>query len=101
MYLTNVKEKMLWRNDKTSAMMLLTKTPVGISSAAHNHPDANQWVMGVSGEVETSTGKRHTIEGAFSFVPKGVLHGARKVTKKSLAYVYFDGPRIKQFATDQ
>jgi hypothetical protein len=96
-YLTHVKEKILWQNEHTGAMMILTKTPVGIESPVHYHPDANQWNIGYHGAIETTNGTRQNLESTISFVPKGELHGTGKVVEKTLSLLYFDGPRTKKF----
>jgi hypothetical protein len=96
-YLTHVKEKILWQNEHTGALMMLTKTPIGIVTQVHYHPHANQWNVGYYGEIETMNGKRQNLEGTISFVPKGELHGTGKVIKDTLLLVYFDGPRTKKF----
>lgn len=96
-YLTHVKEKILWQNEYTGAVMMLTKTPVGIVTQVHYHPNANQWNIGYYGEIETKEGTRQNLEGTIAFVPKGELHGTGKVVKETLLLVYFDGPRTKKF----
>jgi quercetin dioxygenase-like cupin family protein len=100
-YLTHVREKILWQNEHTGAVMILAETPIGIVTPVHYHPNANQWVIGLYGEIENSNGKRQNIHQTLSFVPKGELHGTGRVTKKTLALVYFDGPRTKNFLIHQ
>jgi hypothetical protein len=55
-YLTPVKEKILWQNPETGAMITVTKFPVGLSDAPHIHPDANVMGYVLSGEAENPDG---------------------------------------------
>jgi quercetin dioxygenase-like cupin family protein len=100
-YLTHVREKILWQNAHTGAMMILAETPIGLVTPGHYHPNANQWVIGFYGEIEDSNGERQNIHQTLSFIPKGELHGTGRVTKKTLALVYFDGARTKKFVRQQ
>ena len=57
-YLTDVKEKVIWEDEKTGAKMALIKFPVGTADKFHNHPEADQFAYGLSGEAETGDGER-------------------------------------------
>ena len=93
-YLTDVKQKVLWYDD-AGALAVLIKVPPGISETAHYHPHANHWALGLYGEIEQVDGSITSLNGKFSFMPKGEPHVAGRVTKESMVYIYWDGPRTK------
>ena len=43
-YITDVKQKVLWENLETGAMMALVKFPNGVADEIHSHPHANQFI---------------------------------------------------------
>lgn len=103
-YLTDVEYHTLWKNEETGAMLLLLKVPVGtVHELPHSHPDANQMVFILSGDVVMENGVAVSYgEGSygFSFRPKGEVHGPRvgstqRVAKDSYMLQYFDGPPTK------
>jgi hypothetical protein len=91
-YLTDVKQKTLWIDEKTGATLALLKFPVGIADRIHTHPEANQICIGMSGEAEMANGALAELNpnGAFIF-PKGEAHGATKFTKEGIILFYWDG----------
>jgi hypothetical protein len=93
-FVTDVKQKVLWHNDATGATLILLKSPAssGITDRRHFHPDANQWSFGLAGEAIDDNGK-WTFLGAVGYNPKGQPHGPSRVTKDSLSFVFWDGPR--------
>jgi hypothetical protein len=95
MYLTKVQHKVLWHDPVTGAMMVLSKAPVGIPEPIHIHPYANEWCLGLAGELETVEGQHLVMQNTFSFVPKGVRSGVCRVTKDLLILIYWDGPPTK------
>ena len=42
-YLSEVKEKVLWRDEETGAKIAMVKAPVGVMDRRHTHPEANQF----------------------------------------------------------
>ena len=94
-YLTDVKQKVLWHDNDTGASAVLLKLPPGISETVHYHPYANQWGLGLYGESEQTDGTRLSFNGTFSYMPKGEPHAARRLTKESVVFIYWDGPRTK------
>ena len=90
-YLTDVKQKVLWVDEETGATMALVKFPVGVADEVHRHSEANQLVYGLTGEVEMPDGDRMSLEGVFTYTPKGENRGATKFTKKSILLFYWDG----------
>lgn len=70
-YLTDVKQKVLWRDEETGAMMALLKFPVGIADEIHSHPEANQLIYCIEGEIETPDGVKIPMGGVFTHTPKG------------------------------
>ena len=91
-YITEVKQKVLWVDEETGATMALVKFPVGVADEIHSHPEANQLMYGLTGEVELPDSNRMPVEGIFTYTPKGEKHGASKVTKESIVLFYWDGP---------
>ena len=51
-YLTDVKEKILWHDKETGAMLVIKKAPPGLTDAPHVHPDANKMAYVLAGEME-------------------------------------------------
>ena len=95
-YLTAVKQKVLWKDEKTGAMMALVKFPVGVADKIHTHPEANQFTYILSGEIEREDGSQVPGEGIFAHIPKGEKHGRTKITKESIMLFYWDGPPTPQ-----
>jgi quercetin dioxygenase-like cupin family protein len=95
-YLTDVKQKVLWGDEKTGAIVALVKFPVGVADRIHAHPEANQLVYGLSGEIEMGDGSKVPVEGLFLDFPKGEKHGATRFTKEATVLFYWDGPPTPQ-----
>ena len=93
-YLTDVKEKVIWEDERTGAKMALIKFPIGISDKLHSHPESDQFTYGLSGEAETGDGEKISMDGQFFYFPKGEMHGATKITKEAIILFYWDGPSI-------
>lgn len=94
-YLTDVKEKVLWKDDQTGACFVLFQWPVGILDELHKH-DANQFIWGIDGEIEDPNGQSMPIDGMFIMIPKGTVHGRTNITKESHVLFYWDGPRAQE-----
>lgn len=97
-YLTDVKQKVLWEDEETGAMTVLVKCPPGVADKIHSHPEANQSVYGLSGEIELGNGSKIPVEGLFAHYPKGELDGATMCTQESVFLFYWDGPPTPQIA---
>ena len=91
-YLTDVKQKTIYIDEKTGATLALIKYPPGVADKLHTHPEANQFFFPLSGEVEMKDGSM--------FIPKadgvqiqfkGEKHGRTNFTKETIVYVYWDG----------
>jgi 2,4'-dihydroxyacetophenone dioxygenase len=95
-YLTNVKQKVLWEDEKTGAMVALVRFPVGVADKVHAHPEANQFFYGLSGEIEQGDGSKAPIEGVFIHFSKGEKHGATKFSEEATVLFYWDGPTKPQ-----
>jgi len=95
---TGVKQKVLWRDEGTGAMVALIRYPVGTLTKAHSHPEANQLQFGLEGEMEIQ-GNRFPVKGLFQITPKGVKHGGagEKFTKDVVLLTYWDGPPAPEF----
>jgi len=44
-YLTDVKQKVLWRDERTGATVALVKFPVGLADKVHSHPKLTRWCL--------------------------------------------------------
>ena len=95
-YLTDVKQKVLWEDEKTGAMVVLLKFPPGVADKVHSHPEANQFVFGLSGEIEIDGGSTAPVEGIFAHFPKGENHGASMCKEETTLLFYWDGPPTPQ-----
>jgi hypothetical protein len=103
-YLIDVKIHVLWRDEKTGAQFQLLKAPVGgRPENPHVHPDANQYGLMISGEIELADGTKMTAgedNYMFGFNPKGKEHAywkGAKLNKECLFLMYYDGPSTKVF----
>jgi hypothetical protein len=95
-YLTPAKEKILWQNPDTGAMITLTKFPIGLSDAPHIHPEATVMGYVLSGEMERPDGTIVSFPPhVFNCRPKGMLDMGYKITKETILLAFWDGPRTK------
>jgi 2,4'-dihydroxyacetophenone dioxygenase len=102
-YLTDVKEQVLWKDEKTGAMLALRKIPKGgPHEAVHIHPDASHWMFLFSGVVEYPDGRKLSVsenDYFFLLAPKGESHGGlpegAKITQDFIGLWFFDGPQTK------
>jgi hypothetical protein len=99
-YITEVKQHVLWRDEKTGAQMMLLKVPKGgVHELPHKHPHASQWGFGLQGEMIRPDGTHMAVEEHghfFGHVPKGEVHGGDPRTKyltDCIAFIYWDGPK--------
>jgi hypothetical protein len=93
--LVNVKEKQLWHNHETGAMVVLQRVPIGLVETPHYHPDGNHFIYAISGAIETPSGDIEDIAGTYRYVPKGTIDIGVKVVKELICIAYWDGPRTK------
>ena len=92
-YLTDVKRKVLWVDEETGATWVLLKFPPGIGDKLHTHPQANQMVFGLSGEMKRPDGTLIPVDGTSAIIfSKGEVHGRGDFTKETLLLMYWDGP---------
>lgn len=101
-FLTDVKIKVLWRDEKTGAHFRLIKIPEGgCFELPHVHPGASHWSFTISGEAELPNGARMTAgedNYVFAFNPREEEHAywkGMKVIKECIALQYFDGPSTR------
>ena len=81
-YLSEVKEKVLWRDEETGAKIAMVKAPVGVMDRRHTHPEANQFAMRLTGEMKWVS----------SHIPMGEEHGRSMVEEETIAIFFWDGP---------
>ena len=91
-YLTDVKQHTLSEDKKTGATLALIKFPKGVADKIHSHPEANQIIIGFSGEVEMPNGLLPLSPNMIISTSKGVKHGASHFTKESIFLFFWDGP---------
>lgn len=91
-YLTDVKQKVLWKDEETGASWVLMKWPIGVLDRKHSHPGANQYTFALEGEVELPDGTKVPAKNMFTFTGKGLEHGGTKISKETLVLFYWDGP---------
>jgi quercetin dioxygenase-like cupin family protein len=97
-YLTDVKQKTLWVDEGTGATLALVKFPPGVADRLHTHPKANQIIYGLSGEINTPSG-RVVVEGSsVNVTPRGEVHGRGDFLKESIVLFYWDGPPDSELA---
>ena len=92
-YHTAVKQKVLYKNEETGALMALMKFPEGLADEMHSHPRATQHSFWLEGEMIDVHGKRTTLKGCYACFPKGVEHGDTTFSEESIALFYWDGPQ--------
>ena len=103
LYITPVKEHILWQDKQTGAKVVLRKIPKGeIHEYRHRHPHANHWGLMLSGEVVFPDGthvtcSEHSYD--FSYFPQNASHGGgppgTRYTQDTIVLIYFDGPETK------
>ena len=91
-YLTDVKQKVLWENKETGAMMVLVKFPEGIADKIHSHPRAGQFIYGLSGSIESDEELPLSVDGLFLHMLQGEKHGGTNMTEETILLFYWDGP---------
>jgi hypothetical protein len=82
-YLTDVKQKTLWVNEETGAILALMKFPGGPVDKIHTHPNANQIVHPLTGPMG---GK------GVGITVKGEPHGGAEVNEETILLFFWDGP---------
>lgn len=97
-YLTDVKQKTLWVDNKTGATLALVKFPPGVADRLHTHPKANQIVHALSGVINTPNGALVVDGNAVNVTPRGEVHGRGDFQTESIALFYWDGPPDSELA---
>jgi hypothetical protein len=90
-YLTDIKQKTLWKNEETGATIALIKFPPGIADKLHTHPNANQIALGLSGAINTPNGVVNPDGTNLNITKKGEIHGHGSFAEESIALFYWDG----------
>ena len=91
-YLTDVKQKVLWKDPNSEATLALLKFPVGEADEIHSH-SGKQITIGLSGELLMPPNNVLTkIEpNMVATVEKGGKHGATVFTKETIMLFFWDG----------
>lgn len=63
----------------------LVKAPAGLMDKLHRHPEANQYVLRLTGDSKW----------AFNITPKGEVHGGADLKEETIALFIWDGPRAR------
>jgi hypothetical protein len=99
---SGVKMHVLWRDEKTGASLALLKAPTGKwPDRPHAHPNANEWTISWSGEVEAADGTRTKVSAddiSFGFNPKSKTHSSSggKIIQELMWLRYQDGPSTRE-----
>jgi len=95
-YMKGVKRKVLWRDENTGAGVELSKWSTDSWSESHSHLKSSEVIFFLAGEAEDQEGNLFSVEGVFSYMPKGSIHGsssfnARAITKEVISLHFYDG----------
>ena len=94
--LKGLHEKMLWRDETTSASIALIRFEKGVGIPSEHLHASNQFMFCLSGKYEyTSTGVTLTA-GSFYCNPKGNLHGPTIAHEETVVIEMYDGPHYPQ-----
>jgi hypothetical protein len=92
-YLSDVREKILWTDPKTGALVSLMKWPPGPIDMKHKHPHANQWNFILSGKIKEKNGPVEDAAGVMGYCLKGESHGGTIAVEECIVLFHWDGPR--------
>jgi hypothetical protein len=98
-YYSDVKEKILWTDPKTKALVVLMKWPPGLLDMKHRHPHANQWDFFLSGKLKEGDRPVEDASGVMGYVSKGDVHGGTVVVEECTVLFHWDGPRDPEIIT--
>jgi hypothetical protein len=95
-YMKGVMRKVLWKDDETGARIELSKWSTDSWSETHAHLKSNEAIFFLAGEAEDQGGNLFSVQGVFSYMPKGSAHGsssfnARAITKEVVSLHFYDG----------
>ncbi|MBD3205519.1 hypothetical protein GF319_04125 [Candidatus Bathyarchaeota archaeon] len=92
-YLTDVKQKVLWKDHNTGATLALIKFPIGVADKIHSHPNAKQITIGLSGELLMPPDNKpmKVLPNMVVTAPKDGKHGATNFTEESIILFFWDG----------
>jgi hypothetical protein len=89
---TPSRQKVIYKNPKTGATMILLNAPEGARDYRHIHLEANQWSYGIQGEAVRQNGTQWRLKNSVGYYPIGMPHRGDSVTKETLCLVFWDGP---------
>lgn len=92
-YLSPVKEKVLWTDSETGALVTLMKFPPGPLDRRHRHPLANQWDFWIKGKLKEGDRPVEDASGQLGYVLKGEVHGGTLIVEECLVLFHWDDPR--------
>ncbi len=87
-YLSDVREKVLFQDPESGMKIALVKAPVGLMDKLHRHPEANQYVLRLTGDSKW----------AFNITPKGEVHGGADLKEETIALFIWDGSPTPEVA---
>lgn len=92
-YLGDVKEKILWTDEETGALVTLMKFGPGPLDKRHRHPKANQWDFWIKGKLKEGDRPVEDASGQLGYVSKRDIHGGTQIVEECLVLFHWDGPR--------
>ncbi len=90
--LKGVSEKMLWRNETTSATIALIRFAKGSGIPAPHSHASNQFMYCLEGKYEYTATKVTLTAGCFYCNPKGNVHGPTIAHEDTIVVEMYDGP---------
>jgi len=94
--LNGVHEKMLWRDEQTSATIALIKFDKGSGIPKPHSHASNQFMFCLEGRYEYTSTKVVLTPGCFYWNPKGKVHGPTVAREDTVVVEIYDGPHYPQ-----
>ena len=94
--LKGVAEKMLWRDEATSATIALIRFSKGCGIPAPHSHASNQFMFCLEGRYEYTATRVVLTAGCFYCNPKGNVHGPTVAHEDTIIVEMYDGPHYPQ-----
>jgi len=94
--LKGVSEKMLWRDENTSATIALIRFAKGSGIPAPHSHASNQFMYCLEGKYEYTATNVVLTAGCFYCNPKGNVHGPTIAHEDTIVVEMYDGPHYPQ-----